>query len=114
VTVLFLEIFMRFWLLAVTQLVLQRLLHPALLWLLLRVSGRTGSDSAVGRTGSDSAVGMTRSDSAVGRTGSDSAVGRTGSDSAVGRTGSDRAACGGAAGAGAAQGPDLGGISSSR
>jgi hypothetical protein len=38
-TVVSLEVFMRFWLLAVVQLLLQRVVRPGLLWLLLRVAG---------------------------------------------------------------------------
>lgn len=38
-TVLCLEVFMRFWLLAVVQLLLNRVVRPALLWLLLRLTG---------------------------------------------------------------------------
>lgn len=38
-TVLALEVFMRFWLLAVSQLLLQRVVRPGLLWLLLRFTG---------------------------------------------------------------------------
>lgn len=39
-TVLSLEVFMRFWLLAVVQLLLHRVVRPALLWVLLRLTGR--------------------------------------------------------------------------
>lgn len=39
-TVLSLEVFMRFWLLAVVQLLLHRVVHPVLLWVLLRLTGR--------------------------------------------------------------------------
>jgi FlaA1/EpsC-like NDP-sugar epimerase len=40
ITVLGLEVFMRFWLLAVLQLLLRRVVRPALLWLLLRMTGQ--------------------------------------------------------------------------
>jgi hypothetical protein len=39
-TVLSLEVFMRFWLLAVMQLLLHRVVRPVLLWVLLRLTGR--------------------------------------------------------------------------
>lgn len=39
-TVLSLEVFMRFWLLAVVQLLLHRVVRPVLLWVLLRLTGR--------------------------------------------------------------------------
>lgn len=42
-TVLSLEVFMRFWLLAVMRLLLHRVVRPALLWLLLRLSGQQGA-----------------------------------------------------------------------
>jgi hypothetical protein len=41
-TVLSLEVFMRFWLLAVMQLLLQRVVRPGLLWVLLRMAGSQG------------------------------------------------------------------------
>jgi hypothetical protein len=51
-TVLSLEVFMRFWLLAVMQLLLQRVVRPGLLWLLLRMAGPQASAAgALGNAG---------------------------------------------------------------
>jgi hypothetical protein len=45
-TVVSLEVFMRFWLLAVVQLLLQRVVRPGLLWLLLRMAGPQARSAA--------------------------------------------------------------------
>jgi hypothetical protein len=55
-TVLSLEVFMRFWLLAVMQLLLQRVVRPGLLWLLLRMAGPQAS--AAGALGNAGASGQ--------------------------------------------------------
>jgi hypothetical protein len=59
-TVLSLEVFMRFWLLAVVQLALARLVRPGLLWALLRLSGRqqqaAAAAAAAGRGGQAAAA----------------------------------------------------------
>ena len=50
-TVLSLEVFMRFWLLAVVQLLLHRVVRPALLWVLIRLTRRQGQPAAAGAGG---------------------------------------------------------------
>jgi hypothetical protein len=53
-TVVSLEVFMRFWLLAVMQLLLQRVVRPGLLWLLLRMAGPQARAGGPVTTGSAS------------------------------------------------------------
>lgn len=55
-TVLSLEVFMRFWLLAVVQLLLHRVVRPMLLWVLLRVTGRQGQAVAAANGATTQAV----------------------------------------------------------
>jgi len=56
-TVLCLEVFMRFWLLAVVQLLLHRVVRPALLWLLLRLTGgQVAAGAAPGPPGQPAAA----------------------------------------------------------
>ena len=60
-TVLSLEVFMRFWLLAVVQLLLHRVVRPALLWVLLRLTRRqvqpaAAPGAAAGQAGAPAAA----------------------------------------------------------
>lgn len=68
-TVLSLEVFMRFWLLAVMQLLVQRVMRPGLLWLLLRMAGPQAGRTpmAAGQAGAGSGPAVAAASSRDGR-----------------------------------------------